>query len=117
MSRVPAGQPKSLRESGDSPVASNGQEEEGELLSGWHLDKRVPLALLAAMLLQGAAILWWAAHEDQKITDHELRLARIEASDHEQAAVFTDLRDRLARMEVNITFLVKEQERQMRRAP
>ena len=34
-------------------------EEPSELQ--WHLDKRVPIAVISTLLIQSAAILWWAA--------------------------------------------------------
>lgn len=29
--------------------------------AGWHMDKRIPIALIATLVLQTAAIVWWAA--------------------------------------------------------
>lgn len=33
----------------------------------WHLDKRVPLALIIAIITQTAGIVWWAAQSDARI--------------------------------------------------
>ena len=30
-------------------------------MTGWHLDKRVPLALILTIMIQTAAGIWWAA--------------------------------------------------------
>lgn len=61
----------------------------------WHLDKRVPLALILALLIQTSGMVWWAATiqaegralqdrvlvlEQQSINDRQIgeRLARVE---------------------------------------
>ena len=30
-------------------------------MTGWHLDKRVPIAFIIALAIQTGAIVWWAA--------------------------------------------------------
>jgi hypothetical protein len=37
----------------------------------WHLDKRVPLALLFAILVQTGAALWWAAGVNARVEQLE----------------------------------------------
>lgn len=32
-----------------------------EDLKAWHLDKRVPVAIIFSLILQSAAIVWWAS--------------------------------------------------------
>lgn len=34
----------------------------------WHLDKRVPLALILAILVQTAGAMWWAATISERVT-------------------------------------------------
>lgn len=57
----------------------------------WHLDKKVPLSLLAAILMQTAAMFWWGATTSEKVSVLKERLDAIAP----QA-------DRLTRVEVNI---------------
>jgi hypothetical protein len=57
----------------------------------WHLDKRVPIALILTLLLQTGAGAWWMASTTEKIFVLEKRLDAISP----QA-------DRLTRVEVNI---------------
>lgn len=57
----------------------------------WHLDKRVPIALIFAMCMQTAGIVWWGATTSEKVTVLKERLDAIAP----QA-------DRLTRVEVNI---------------
>lgn len=33
----------------------------------WHLDKRVPLALIVTLVLQSGAFIWWAAKADSRL--------------------------------------------------
>jgi hypothetical protein len=33
----------------------------------WHLDKKVPLALIVTLLLQSGAFIWWAAKADNRL--------------------------------------------------
>lgn len=68
----------------------------------WHIDKRIPVALLIALLLQAAGIIWWAAGinarvavlESSLLTSRENgeRLVRIEAT-------VDGINQRLVRME------------------
>lgn len=54
----------------------------------WHLDKRVPLALIITILLQTGTIIWWAAgisarldqveRQQQSAAPHSDRLTRVE---------------------------------------
>jgi len=40
----------------------------------WHLDKRVPVALILALALQGAGGIWWAASTSERLDQVERRL-------------------------------------------
>ncbi|NRA30998.1 MAG: hypothetical protein HRU11_12155 [Parvularculaceae bacterium] len=37
---------------------------------GWHLDKRVPLALIVTIFLQSCAAVWWAAQVDGRVEEN-----------------------------------------------
>jgi hypothetical protein len=58
---------------------------------GWHLDRKVPISIIAAMIMQTGGFVWWASATDQKVTVLKERLDAIAP----QA-------DRLTRVEVNI---------------
>jgi len=60
----------------------------------WHLDKRVPIALIIAMCIQFASMVWWAAQMNQRV-DH------LEAANQN----ITDVQTRLIRVEVQLTGL------------
>jgi len=40
----------------------------------WHLDKRVPIALIVALALQGAGGVWWASTANERLSQVERRL-------------------------------------------
>lgn len=40
----------------------------------WHLDKRVPVALLVGLLAQGGAGVWWAGTANERLSQVERRL-------------------------------------------
>lgn len=49
---------------------------EGEgMASQWHLDKRVPIALIATIIMQSMAAVWWAASMQERLTAIERNLA------------------------------------------
>ena len=45
---------------------------------GWHLDKRVPLAIIAAIVVQSMSAIWWASAVDTKVNGHATEITRIE---------------------------------------
>lgn len=57
----------------------------------WHLDKRVPLALIVTILLQTGAAMWWASSLSERVNflERQLNAAAPQA-------------DRLTRVEVKI---------------
>lgn len=49
--------------------------------SPWMLDKRVPIALILAILTQTAAGVWWAASQTARLDTAEKRVAELESND------------------------------------
>ena len=64
------------------------------MAEGWHVDKRVPLALIFAIFVQSVAAVWWAATATSRIDYLEMRTE--DSSDRVQ---------RLIRLEVDIQTL------------
>lgn len=57
----------------------NGKDDQaGERGSRWHVGKEIPLALLASVLIQTAALVWWARGQLAVVEDHEKRLSSLE---------------------------------------
>ena len=64
----------------------------------WHLDKRVPIAIIVSLLIQSAAIIWWARGLEAAVTSQDSRLAALEkARDNDHVS------ERLAVLEVRVT--------------
>lgn len=59
--------------------------------NSWHLDRKVPISLIAAIIMQTGGFFWWAATTSEKVSVLKERLDAIAP----QA-------DRLTRVEVNI---------------
>lgn len=57
----------------------------------WHLDKRVPLALILTIVLQTGAMLWWAASLSERVNNLE-----------RQQSASAPQGDRLTRVEVKL---------------
>lgn len=65
----------------------------------WHLDRRVPVALILVIIGQTAGAVWWASTISGAVADHSRRVALLETSKVEDARADRDSADRLARIE------------------
>lgn len=63
------------------------------------LDRRIPLALIAGMLLQAAIALWWAAEQASHVGYIERRLSAVEVSQSQSHSQSAEVLVRLARIE------------------
>jgi Tfp pilus assembly protein PilO len=45
----------------------------------WHLDRRVPLALILTLALQTGGMVWWASALSSQVQSHDTRISRTEA--------------------------------------
>ena len=43
------------------------KQEAPEPEGGWKIDRKIPVALLFALVLQSAAVVWWAARLDSRV--------------------------------------------------
>lgn len=53
-------------------------EERNEAERHWHLDRRVPIAVIVTLLLQSAAALVWAGSAAERLSALETRALRID---------------------------------------
>ncbi len=65
----------------------------------WHLDKRVPISLIIAILVQAASFVWAVSKLEFKVEDHERRIVANEMVDQRRERELYGLNDRLARLE------------------
>lgn len=65
----------------------------------WHLDKKVPISIIGAMLFQAAIAIWFASKLDQRVTVAEDKIIEITTVNKRQDTEAHALDNRLARME------------------
>lgn len=78
----------------------------------WHLEKQVPISIIATILVQSAVIVWWTAKADSRLVAleearHRAELqfeARNQLVDGRLESLRAD-RDRLIRMEAAIEYI------------
>lgn len=85
---------------GQTPDGRSGQEH-------WHLDKRVPMALIFAIVLQTAGAFWWASKVDATQAAMDKRLEKIE--NFIQSRSSTD--SRIVALEIHLQNIKAAQER------
>jgi uncharacterized protein HemX len=66
-------------------------------------DRRVPLAIVAALCLQAGGIVWWAATRDSDAHFQQRRIDHLEEAANETRASQTEMLQRLARIEERVT--------------
>ena len=67
--------------------------------AGWQLDRRVPIAVVFALVLQAAGAIWWASAKDTADRQRDYELNALQQQMGEGAAVQAQVIERLARIE------------------
>lgn len=67
--------------------------------SDWHLDRKVTLSIIAALLLNTVSSVWWAAKLDYTVQSHENRLLEVAKDLDETRTESRTVLERLARIE------------------
>lgn len=70
----------------------------------WHADKRVPLALIFAMAVQTAGIVWWAGTLTSRVQQHTADIAALQAREGVRTAEDRRTADILARLDERLKF-------------
>lgn len=73
----------------------------------WTLDKKIPLAIIIALLVQGGGLAWWAATLESRLSTAERSISRFDSRDGE----LREGRERMIRLEERIISMVEEQRR------
>lgn len=94
------------------------QRRAEDLANNWHLDKRIPLALIFTALAQIGTFIWWAAKTDEGVTALNNRVALLEASELSRSAIIervirveekiSNINSTMQRVEKNIESLVEQ---------
>lgn len=72
----------------------------------WHLDKKVTLAIIVALLLNAGSSVWWAARLDQSVSNHAERLERLDSAVISLGSQQSGLVEKLARIEEGQRFQI-----------
>lgn len=67
------------------------KKAQDEIEAVWHLDKRVPIALIIAIAVQSGSMVWWAASASERLNALERK-----------AEIFAPQAERLARVETKL---------------
>ena len=73
----------------------------------WHLDKRVPITLIIAIVIQSVTFVWWAAKLDSKVQEYDHRITVIESWQDGIQTILGQVNERLARIEERGTAMVE----------
>lgn len=69
----------------------------------WHLDRRIPVALIGTVVFHLAVSVWWLSSVEFRVTSHEKQLVRIEAEMNESDRDNQGLENRLTRLEEKLS--------------
>lgn len=69
----------------------------------WHLDKRVNVSIIGALLLQAAIFGTWVGGIDAVVEEHERRLSGLERVDDQRSDEMRKIEGRLSTLEANST--------------
>jgi hypothetical protein len=65
----------------------------------WHLDKRVPISLIAALAVQTAGIVWWASSLSARVDQAHEAIASLRTSEAARAVEDRRISEALARLD------------------
>ena len=82
---------------------NNKSVDSESMKEGWHLDKKVPLSIIIALLVQTAALVMWGAKLD-------MRVAAVEVKAADQQVVIEAMRDNQTSLKVSLTRIEERQE-------
>lgn len=69
----------------------------------WHLDKKVPLALILTIAMQTLAAVWWAAGMAARVEQHERELRTLSQSDVHMQGEARRIAELLSRLDERLT--------------
>lgn len=65
----------------------------------WHLDKKVPLTLIVALMIQAASFVWWAAAQSFENQAQNIRIDHLELALEKNQNTQSIILERLATIE------------------
>lgn len=82
-------------------------ESKSLLPDGWHLDKRIPIALILAVLMQGLTVAWYAATLSSRVDAIDRRTANLEARDDQDRSASRDLARDIGEIKAQLKILLE----------
>lgn len=70
--------------------------------ASWHLDKRVPIALIVALAIQTGGAIWWASSINQRVVSNEASIVGLKSSRDADRIVASRQAVQLGRIEEQI---------------
>lgn len=71
---------------------------------GWHLDRKVTISMILALLMNAAGSIWWAASLNSMVTEHNHRLDRLDNAVVTLNAQQVNLGQDLARIQESLKY-------------
>jgi len=65
----------------------------------WHLDRRVPLALIVSLAAQTAGMVWWAANLAARVEQHAAQIDALRSAETARAIEDRRISEGLARLD------------------
>ncbi len=82
----------------------------------WHLDKKVPIALIVTLVAQIGGFVWFGAKMDSRIDQQATRLERLEAADARQDVKIMATAEGVIRLQEQLAYLTRMVERLVEQA-
>ena len=73
--------------------------DEGASDGAWHLDKRVPISIIFALMVNAGTGVWYASKMDNRVSNLELATAKLESAESKTENNSSDNNSRLIRVE------------------
>lgn len=85
-----------------------------KLKEGWHLDKRVPITLILALVVQLVTFTWWMSslasdieNNQQAIVRHEAQLAALREANSQQYRTLSRIEEQIIALRRDLEFTVE----------
>ena len=74
----------------------------------WHLSKSIPISIIFALLVYAVAAIWQVAHIDNRLSQAEKSIERLDVEVTTQRRQAQDMGERLARIEENVLHMRRQ---------
>jgi hypothetical protein len=78
----------------------------------WHLDRRVPIALVMGLVMQMAVGMWWVSKMDSRMERGEQRMVRLEAHDEISTSLQASVARDLGEIKGQLAILISNMQRE-----